>query len=652
MFVDVVGYTSLSQHDEATTLARLKSLKEVLRPIFASHSGREVKTMGDAFLVEFPSALDAALCAVAIQNVMHDRRLARNDPLALRIGIHVGDIVGIDGDILGDAVNIASRIEPLSEEEGVCVSRQVYDQVHNKLPYRLTSLGLQDLKNVTTPTEVFKVELPWSESAPMPKKEQRGNRVAILPFANLSPDPQDEYFADGMTEELISAISKIEGIEVISRTSVMQYKKSIKPVREVSKELDVGTVLEGSVRRAGGRVRITVQAIDALRDRHLWSESYDRDLQDIFAIQSDIAKQVAGALQVKLLSEDIKRLEKAPTSNVDAYAFYLKGRFHDQLATEDDGRMAIASYERAIALDPGLALAYCGLADAYTSWAGDFIPVEEAIEKAKAYASKAVELDPTLAEAWSALGNIAFQFEWDWGKAENSFKRAIELNPSCAIAYNWWGFMSSLLGRDEVGVRYTSRAVELDPLSTILISGKCGAMALANMKDGVLKEIELLKRLRPTDYSLHNFLALFYFEIGMVAEAKREMDIVRFEIKTRRAQGIHGWTTGVISWIYSENSLVYPASGDPQGAREMLAEVEEYAKTGYAGPNDIGAICLAAGEKEKAYRWFERGIEMRDPGLIFHSAWRGFDSVRSEERFKLLLRKMGVPETAIAARSR
>ncbi len=277
MFTDMTGYTVLGQRNESLSLALLEEQRKLIRPILTRHNGREVKTIGDAFLVEFPSGLDGVRCAYDIQRAVREFNISlrQENRVHLRVGIHLGDVVEYQGDISGDAVNVASRIESLADDGGVCLTRQVYDQVNNKFELRLESLGLQQLKNVNVPIEIFKMIMPWtttgySETA---TKVFDKRRIAVLPFANISPDPENEYFADGMTEELISTMSRIGGLKVIARTSVMGYKGGQKKIAEIAKELEVGSVLEGSVRKAGDKLRITVQLIDSASSDHVWAES-------------------------------------------------------------------------------------------------------------------------------------------------------------------------------------------------------------------------------------------------------------------------------------------------------------------------------------------------------------------------------------------
>src|SRR5437870_5361950 len=328
MYTDMVGYTALGQRNEQLSLALVNEQRKLIRPVLAKHNGREVKTMGDAFLVEFSNTLDAVRCAYDIQRTTSEFNisLAEEQRIHLRVGIHLGDVVESVGDISGDAVNVASRIVPLAEDGGVSLTRQVYDQVQNKFDLPLTSLGSKELKNVAAPSEGFKLVMTWSEKKASSQVQLERNKVAVLAFANMSPDPSDEYFADGMTEELITSLSGIKQLTVIARTSVMKYKVSSKGAFEIGKELNVGTLVEGSVRKAANRVRITVQLIDALNEGHVWAQNYDRQLDDIFAIQSEIAQRVAQELKVQLLAQEKGRLERKPTANTEAYTLYLKGR--------------------------------------------------------------------------------------------------------------------------------------------------------------------------------------------------------------------------------------------------------------------------------------------------------------------------------------
>ena len=407
MFTDMVGYTALGQTNETLSLALVNEQRKLIRPILIKHNGREVKTIGDSFLVAFSSALDAVRCAYDIQRITREFNISLPEArkLHLRIGVHLGDVVESQGDISGDAVNVASRIEQLAEDGGVCLTRQVYDHVQNKFELPLNSLGLRSLKNVNAPVEVFKIEMPWHEErAPQPTQFDM-NRIAVLPFVNMSPDPGDEYFADGITEELIDRLSQLSELRVIARTSMMIYKRKEKKASEIAKELRVGSLIEGSVRKAGNRIRITVQLIDGGTEEHLWSSRYDKDLDDVFAIQSDIAERVTDQAKVHLLDSERRMLGKRPTGNTEAYRLYLKGRYYWNERTQEGMNKASRYFDEAVKLDPRFALAYAGLADCnVVSPSYGWQMSREAFPIAKEYALRAIEIDPRLAEPHASLG--------------------------------------------------------------------------------------------------------------------------------------------------------------------------------------------------------------------------------------------------------
>src|SRR5437899_4764783 len=330
MFTDMVGYTTLGQKNESLSLALVDEQRKLIRPILNKHDGREVKTMGDSFLVEFSSALNAVRCAYDIQRAArkYNISLPVERRVHLRVGVHLGDVLNSQGDISGDAVNVASRINYLADHVVVCLTRQVYDHVQTKFELTLKSLGPKSLKNVNIPVEVYRMEMPWDEKRTAQPAELDKRRIAVLPFANMSPDPADEYFADGLTEELISKLSLVKGLRVIARTSVMSYKNKDKRISEIGAELGVGSIVEGSFRKAGNKIRVTTQLIDVRDDQHVWAQSYDRNLDDVFAVQNDIATQVSGGLKVKILEAEIDWIDRKPTESTEAYTLSLRARYH------------------------------------------------------------------------------------------------------------------------------------------------------------------------------------------------------------------------------------------------------------------------------------------------------------------------------------
>jgi adenylate cyclase len=361
-----------------------------------------------------------------------------------------------------DAVNIASRIYPLADAGGICVSRQVYDQVRNKFEFPLASQGVKELKNVTEPVEVFKVTMPWEREESSATSPLDPKRIAVLPFVSMSPDTNDEYFADGLTEELITRISLVRGLEVIARTSAMNYKKKEKNASQIGRELKVGTLLEGSVRKAGNRIRVSAQLINANTEGHLWAETYDRNLEDIFEVQSSVAENVAGALKLRLLDEDKERVES--TGNIEAYAMYLRAM---QLIHEDNEascRESIALFEEAISKDPTFVRAYAGLSLAWyqmavLNWA-DFIV---SVNRAEAAARKAVELGPASAEAHAAMARVHVALD-KFGESLLEGETAIRINPNLVLASSELGWICCVLGRFDEAIGYLRKARSLDPL--------------------------------------------------------------------------------------------------------------------------------------------------------------------------------------------
>src|SRR5215211_4554322 len=363
MFTDMVGFTALTQRNEVLALELLEEQRQLIRSVLTKYRGREVDSIGDGFLVEFASSLEAMRCAVEIQSVLKHINAKRSEEkrIWIRIGIHLGDIVHNGTKVAGDAVNVASRIEPLAPPGGICITAQVYASVGNKVDYVFKSLGMPELKNVVMPIEVFRVS-GFGQSVIRPRQINAmlpTDRVAVLPFTNISMDTADEYLADGMTEEVISSVSKTKGLRVIARTSVMRYKGTNKSIAEIGRELNVGSVLEGSVRKVGDKIRISVQFVDTLNEEPQWTREYDREFRDVFAIQSDIARHVAEALREHVLGGE----ERRATSSPEAYINYLRGRQLWNKRTEESLKKSIDFFEEALKHDSNYAQAYTGLAD-------------------------------------------------------------------------------------------------------------------------------------------------------------------------------------------------------------------------------------------------------------------------------------------------
>ena len=501
MFTDVVGFTTLGQANEELALQLLEEHRGVVRPIITRHGGVEVKTIGDAFLVEYASALEAVKGAVEIQRAMHDRNatLSEERRVLLRIGIHVGDVVHAKGDILGRRrqrlLRGLSRWLPLAV---FAYPTQIYDHVRNKMSVSFEKVEGKTLKNVSIPIDVYRIVMPW-ESREEQEVRHDSKRIAVLPLKNMSPDPNDEYFADGMTEELITSLSFVKELTVIARTSVMQYKNSTKRIADIGKELGVGTLIEGSVRKAANKVRITIQLIDARNEGHLWAQSYDKQLDDVFMVQSEVAQKVADALKVTLLETQVRRLERGASKNPEAFNTYLKGMFYWSKRTPAGLRKAAELFEESITLDPIFALGYAGVAQAFQVTAANHYEDPEVFyPKSKEFALKALSLDDDLAEAHAVLASCALGWDRDIDKCESEFKRAIELNPNYPTAHQWYAHLLLWEKRTDEAWREISRALELSPLSMIINANVADYYILTGNYEKGIEQVKKVIEMDPT----------------------------------------------------------------------------------------------------------------------------------------------------------
>lgn len=429
-------------------------------------------------------------------------------------------------------------------------------------------------------------------------------RIAVLPLANTHPDRDEDYFADGMTEELISVISRIHGLDVIARTSVMAYRDTRKPVSEIGRELAVGTVLEGSVRKAGDQLRITVQLIDVRTQGHLWSGDYDREMREIFAVQSEIARSVAGALEVTLLGAEGRRVDRSPTENLEAYDLYLLGRHHLNKRTDSSIRRAVEHFDRAVALDPAFAGAYAGLADAYALAGVGYASIPDALTRAKEVALRAVELDDGLADAHTSLGYAALLSEWDWRTAERELTRAVTLVPSDARAHQWLAHVAVARRRYEEAEERVNRARALDPLSVVIQNE-------AGWPRHYMGDLEGAARCYRRASSMEPSFAMPHYNLGAVFEAQgqRERAIESY----RRAVDLSDRTPLIVSAL----AAALAREGATEEARALLAELEE----GTAEGADLWIwqvpVHDALGQHEEALDALERALEGREPGVIF-----------------------------------
>jgi len=638
MFTDMVGYTLLGQKNESLSLALVEEQRKIIRPILARHYGKEVKTIGDAFLVEFPNAIDAVRCAYDIQRTTRefDLSLPPERRIHLRIGLHVGEVVESQGDISGDSVNVASRIEPLAEDGGVCLTRQVYDLVESKVDLRFTSLGDKSLKNVSVPIEVFKMTMPWVEVSSVSATQLDGRRIAIMPFVNMSTDPNDIYFADGLTEELISTISRVRSLTVISRTSIMKYKGANATTGEIGNALKVGSIIEGSVRKSANRARITAQLIDVRTDGHLWSQSYDREVGDIFAVQSEIAQKVAEALKVQLVMSEEEEVRRKPTVNAEAHTMYLKGRYFWNERTKEGVTKAVKYFEEAIKLDDRFSLAYSGLADCYTILADWFwMDPNDAFPKARNYDLKALEIEPKLAEAHASLGIIHNSYDGLWHDAESEFMQAIKQKPSLAYAHVWYSLLLNALGRHMEALEELKQAGRLDPLSRIVDNNLgCTLIMMGKPKDAIEQIKQALKEY-PDFPSHHETLGWAYYLDSQFKEAVEEISQA-YSLSNKD------------QWMKTSLSCVLALVGSRDEASKLLSELKEEAKTSYVSKVQLAEISFALGQNDEGFAYLEKAY--RDRSIFTNQAgdlaalrfYPWFGAARADSRWSSLERQLGL----------
>ncbi|UCG62335.1 MAG: protein kinase [Candidatus Zixiibacteriota bacterium] len=455
--------------------------------------------------------------------------------------------------------------------------------------------------------------------------------IAVLPFANLSADPEQEYFCDGMAEEIINALTHVEGLRVVARTSCFAFKGKTVDIREVGRQLNVSAVLEGSVRKAGNRLRITAQLVNVADGYHLWSERYDRDSEDIFAIQDEISLAIVNNLKVKLLKEDEAALTKRHTADPEAHKLYLKGRYFWSRRTRESFEKAIEYFKIATEIDPNYAQAYAGMAASYNDLPNySSIPPAEAYPLAKEAAMKALELDPDLAEGHTALGLILRDYEWDWEGAEKAFKRAIELNPAYETAHQWYAHLLGYLGRADEAVAEMSKSYELDPLSLAVNRNFGFLYYLLHRFDDALTMLHRAAELDPT-------FSYTYFIMGMAYLRKEQFDKAIETLQKERAL-----TGGANPVVVVPLGTAYARMGDRKKADEVLAGVEEIMKHEYISPFYLGQLYFALGKLDEGFELFEKAYNERDIYLRFLKAHPIEDEVRADPRYKALLKKMNL----------
>ncbi len=536
---DVVGYSRLAGADEERTLARLRALRsDLIDPTISVHRGRVVKRTGDGSIIEFRSVVDAVRCAIEVQTAMVERNagLPPERRIEFRVGIHLGDVVEeSDGDLMGDGVNIAARLEPLARPGGICLSEDAYRQVKARLELMVSDLGQTRLKNIAEPIRVFAIgpateiqsisAVPAREAAtPRPALPDKPS-IAVLPFQNMSGDSEQDYFADGIVEDIITALSRFDQLFVIARNSSFTYKGRAVDVRQAARDLGVRYILEGSVRKSGTRLRITGQLIDALTGVHLWADRFDGSLDDIFELQDQVTASVVGAIAPKLEQAEIERANRKPTESLDAYDVYLRGLANAHQWTQESADEALRLFCKAIELDPDFASAYGMAAWCYVPRKANFWMGERAreIDEAARLARRAVNLGADDAVALSGGGYALAFVAHDLDDGSAFLDSALALNPNLALAWHCSGWTRAFLGEPETAIEQLTHTMRLSPRDPLSFRAQ-GGVAFAHFLAGRYEEASLWAeralRMRPTFLPALRELAAAHALAGRLSEAQ------------------------------------------------------------------------------------------------------------------------------------
>ncbi|UCH84598.1 MAG: protein kinase [Candidatus Latescibacterota bacterium] len=506
--------------------------------------------------------------------------------------------------------------------------QQIVERAMAKRPDNRYQDAASMIVHLESPSKVVTLEpLPGSDADEGPKAVG----IAVLPFADVSQKKDQDYLCDGIAEEIINHLAQVEGLHVVARTSAFSFKDKNEDIREIGRKLGVDTLLEGSVRKAGDRLRITAQLITASDGYHLWSERYDREMEDVFTIQDEITMAIVDKLKVTLLGEEKDALVKRYTEDVEAYNLYLKGRFFWNKRTETGYLKGLEYFRQATDQDPSYALAYAGIADSYDllGWYGYLSP-QEAFPRARKAAERAMELDDTLAEAHASSGWISANYDWDWANAEKQYNRALELNPNYATAHQWYAELLTYMGRHDDSITEAKKALELDPLSLIISNDLGQVYYFARRYDEAIYQLRKTLEMDPGFLVAHFFLALTYAQRAMYDDALRT---------AQRAMAIAGEGD---SLILTQLGIIYSLSGKKDNAREVLDELQDLAKHRYVSPFRVALVYVGLGQNDKAFWWLDKACQERDHWMETLKVHPALDGLRTDERYADLLKQTGL----------
>lgn len=643
MFTDIVGYTALMGNDEEKAFDLLRKNRQVQKTIIQKYNGRWIKELGDGVLASFSNVTEAVLDAGSIQQASADV-----DNLRLRIGIHLGDVVFENDDVFGDGVNIASRLLAQAEAGGICISESVHSNVANKKGITTNFLREEMLKNVKDMVRIYEVnvdpsvisetnseakQLSQQDSILEAVKKTPEKSIAVLPFVNMSNDPEQDYFSDGIAEEILNSLAHVNGLRVAGRTSSFYFKGKNFDLRKIGQKLNVQSVLEGSVRRQGNTLRITAQLINVNDGFHLWSERYDREMDDIFAIQDEIAFAITEKLKITLREKEKAIINKNPTDNHEAYDLYLKGRFY--FNKRGPGLIkALKFFEQALQKDPELVLAYTGMADAYCILAlYCVIPPHDAMPKAREYAEKAIQLQSSHTEAYSALAFISTFYDWNWAEGKKRFQHVLSISADYAPAHYWYSYYLSFIDRnyeDAINqAKITADVLEpLVPISHHILS-------IMYINGGKFKEaLEASKMAIELDAS--SFPGYRGLGLSLAGLNKYEEAIEAFKT-TVQLSSRQSISLVELSWAYS-------LTGNITECQKIMDELITRSQTEYIAGIFLCCAAYFSKHEDEAIRYMEQAFEQQDCTLPCIKVYPLGDFMRTDPRFQPFLSRMNFPD--------
>ena len=629
MFTDIVGYTALMGRDEQKAFELLNKNRQIQKPIIEQYNGRWIKELGDGVMASFNTVSDAVNAAIKIQQTCN----ASKD-FKLCIGIHLGEVVFENDDVFGDGVNIAARIQALAAPGGIWVSEPVHNNVSNKIDIGTEYIKTANLKNVKEPVRIYQVKVEGVE-ATIPEKPVTSiteNSIAVLPFANMSSDPEQEYFSDGISEEIINMLSQVPGLKVAGRTSSFSFKGKNQDLRLIGEQLSVNHILEGSVRKAGNKLRITAQLIKVADGYHLYSEKFDRELEDIFDIQDEISLAILNAIKIKLFEDEKEAVLRRYTNNTEAYQLYLQGRFYSaKWAGSDRYKKTIECYNESIKKEPDYVLAYTGLAACYLNlWFFGYMPPEQTLPKMKEATLRSLALDNTISETHVALARMHLWYEWNFKEAEKEFSKAIELNPNNSEAHEQFGFLFSILGKKNEALEQVEKAISLDPFSNMINWGLGWVNLFIGDFNRSSDQGKRLIELEPNFFGGYFMLGISLLFMGRYNDA-----LVHLKIAAEQNPG---------SFIQFHIGLVFGLSGEKEKAKNILNGLLNMSKSQPVGNYDLAMIYASLGENDLAIQYLEDGFQKHEGMMV---ALRHYSHLipgfKSDPRLVNLLERIGLP---------